>query len=496
MSGPSAASGRGTGGAGDAPARGALRVVLVGRTGLESSLRRDGRFELQPAPGPIEAVGELASPIDAESPDTAVVLVSEESDRSMSAAERDDFGAAVRRVDPGARRVIVRTGGSERPDYDGALGPDAGPDEVRRAAGGGERPSERGHEESRPGRETEPGTAELDQLAERLIASLRPEEPHAHAPGAVSAPAAAASEPAAPIENRSMAGAAEFAGEESVLRALLAGRDAALPALELIRRRTGARDVVLHAPGEASPAGRTSVPIGAEAGAGEPTGSLSSAVLDRAGLADAARWLGLWLSLRDRLGRLRQMAFTDRLTGAFNRRYFETYLGHAIEHARRERQTVSVLLFDIDNFKHYNDRYGHAAGDEILRETVGLLKSGIRPSDRVCRIGGDEFAVVFFEPTGPRQPASKPPSDIWRLATRFQRQICEHRFPKLGDQAAGTLTISGGLATYPWDGTSAQDLLDRADELALQSKRQGKNVITLGPGARRVCEGGVCETDA
>ncbi len=68
-------------------------------------------------------------------------------------------------------------------------------------------------------------------------------------------------------------------------------------------------------------------------------------------------------------------------------------------------------------------------------------------------------------------------------------QICQTKFPKLGLDAPGTLSISGGLATYPWDGADAAALLRRADQLALESKRKGKNVLTIGPGAQQACEG-------
>jgi len=152
------------------------------------------------------------------------------------------------------------------------------------------------------------------------------------------------------------------------------------------------------------------------------------------------------------------------------------------------------MLFDVDNFKQYNDRHGHAAGDEILAETVRLMDSVIRPHDRVCRIGGDEFAVIFFEPTGPRDPGSKPPADVFALAERFQKQICQHHFPKLGREAPGTLTISGGLATFPWDAMTATDLIEHADQLAMRSKQLGKNALTLGPGAERYRAGG-CEPE-
>jgi diguanylate cyclase (GGDEF)-like protein len=145
------------------------------------------------------------------------------------------------------------------------------------------------------------------------------------------------------------------------------------------------------------------------------------------------------------------------------------------------------MVFDIDNFKSYNDQFGHEAGDEVLRDTVKLMMSVIRQGDRVCRIGGDEFAVVFADPEGPRLAGSMHLESIEAIAKRFQDQICAMRFPKLGTEAPGTLSISAGLATYPWDGHDPAALLRHADQLALESKRKGKNVITLGPGAQRVC---------
>ena len=181
------------------------------------------------------------------------------------------------------------------------------------------------------------------------------------------------------------------------------------------------------------------------------------------------------------------MAFQDTLTGAWNRRFFDAFLKETIDRAGTRRQPVTVMVFDIDDFKHYNDEFGHEAGDDILRETVRLLNSVIRKGDRVCRIGGDEFAVIFADSDPPRAPGSTHPATIEQIARRFQHQVCLMKFPKLGLEAPGTLRISGGLATYPWDGGDPEALRRHADELALDSKRNGKNAITFGPGARQVC---------
>jgi diguanylate cyclase (GGDEF)-like protein len=142
------------------------------------------------------------------------------------------------------------------------------------------------------------------------------------------------------------------------------------------------------------------------------------------------------------------------------------------------------MVFDLDNFKQYNDQFGHDAGDLVLTETVRLLKSVIRQGDRVCRIGGDEFVVVFADLEGPREVGSAHPETIENIACRFQEQIWRMRFPKLGMEAPGSLSISAGLATFPWDGDDPDSLLRHADALALESKRRGKNVITFGPGCR------------
>lgn len=294
---------------------------------------------------------------------------------------------------------------------------------------------------------------------------------------------------AAPDEAPAPLGAGWAVGDRVLVSAALRGADVLEPAMDLLRRRVNRRDVDFL-PADAAAREdddvRLGVPVVWE---GRPLGMLIAGDADRATLASLsphAAWLAGWLRLSRQSRGLRRAAFTDPLTGAWNRRYFERFLDAAIAKARQDRLSLTVLMFDIDDFKGYNDRYGHPAGDEILIEAVRVLRSVIRPSDRVCRIGGDEFAVVFFEPQGPRNPASRPPESVYVLTKRVQQKIREREFPKLGREAAGRLTISGGLATYPWDGADSESLLARADELAIQSKRAGKNAITFGPGAERI----------
>jgi len=207
------------------------------------------------------------------------------------------------------------------------------------------------------------------------------------------------------------------------------------------------------------------------------------ATVDQAGLVAWGAWLARWATLADQMDRLNRMAFRDQLTGVWNRRYFERFLRRVVDRAARRRFHVTLMVYDIDDFKQYNDRYGHAAGDEILRETARLMRSLVRGHDIVARVGGDEFAVVFWDRDERRRPGSQHPEDVRAAAQRFQKAVCEHRFPKLLDDAPGTLTISAGLAGFPWDGRTAQELWDLADQMMLRSKAQGKNAITFGPGA-------------
>ena len=289
--------------------------------------------------------------------------------------------------------------------------------------------------------------------------------------------------PAAPAPPKALAKAAVEIGadpEADRLEAILRGR----PGLET------------HL---AAASARLGVPVqfktdGDEASAGAPVersgtrfGRLVAPGAHPAALEREAASLARWLALEAQIARLREAAFVDDLTGAWNRGYFRRKLPRLLEAARAERRDVTLMIYDIDDFKTYNDAYGHGAGDAILRGAVRMLKSVIRPSDRVCRIGGDEFAVIFDDPRGARGATGAHPRSIGEIARRFQRQICEARFPALGEEARTTLTISGGMATFPWDASDAERLVARADALLLESKTRGKNVITLGPGADQAC---------
>ena len=191
--------------------------------------------------------------------------------------------------------------------------------------------------------------------------------------------------------------------------------------------------------------------------------------------------IGAALHLADMLEELERQAVTDPLTGAGNRRSFETYLAQSMELAASRGLPLRLMVFDIDDFKQYNDRFGHAAGDEVLRETVALLRAVIRRGDAVFRIGGDEFVVVFGDPDSPRTSGSPPLASVEQIVARFAESIRTLRLPALGERGLAAIGVSAGMASYPEDGTNAASLVAAADRRAMESKRRGKSTVTFGP---------------
>jgi diguanylate cyclase (GGDEF)-like protein len=500
-----------------ADANGTVRLVVVGRTTVDDRLAGEAGVEVVRVASVLEAIGEVSLPSDALSQSTAnakrVTVVLTRS--ALIEGPGEELAEAIRIADPEAKVVCeggIATNGKAA--WWDATFDDHDADEAVRAilSAGIEsepapaEPSDPRADDKvdepavpmitgrptitrRPTRRTE--TLDDDMPADD--ADLRDAPLIGTEPTAGYTPVSRTSGVASPDSDSDAVAGAWAVGDRTLVGAVIRGVDPLPMAMDLLRERTGRRDVdFLPLSGDEPEFDDTSalgVPVAWE---GRPLGTLIANDADRATLAKLtphAAWLAGWIRLSQQSKGLRKAAFTDPLTGAWNRRYFERYLDTSITRAREDRLSLTVLMFDIDGFKQYNDRYGHPAGDEILIETVRVLKSVIRPSDRVCRIGGDEFAVIFFEPTGPRSPSSRPPESVYVLTKRVQQKIREREFPKLGREAAGRLTISGGLATYPWDGADATSLLERADELAIQSKRAGKNAIALGPGAERLCAG-------
>src|SRR5579884_3211919 len=171
---------------------------------------------------------------------------------------------------------------------------------------------------------------------------------------------------------------------------------------------------------------------------------------------------------RERLERerdvLRQSALTDSLTGIANRRSLLARIEYEIVRHARTRHGFAVVMIDLDGFRALNDRFGHLAGDDLLRDVAQALRHTIRAQDTVARIGGDEFCVLAPETDG---------AGIQRLRTRVERGV--------STVTAGVHTVraSVGVASFPADGRTAQELLAAADHRLLAAKR------ALGPTRNR-----------
>jgi diguanylate cyclase (GGDEF)-like protein len=192
--------------------------------------------------------------------------------------------------------------------------------------------------------------------------------------------------------------------------------------------------------------------------------------------------------VEQRIRHLERLATTDDLTGLKNRRYIWEFARQILEHARQTKGRVTLLVFDIDNFKHYNDVYGHLTGDEILRQAALLMRRCCRSHDVVGRIGGDEFAVVFWDDPyrtagdverERRAATAEHPSEAILVAKRFQKEFGRADLHLLGPGGEGVLTISGGLASFPRDGATVEQLFARADLALRDAKGSGKNRIYL-----------------
>lgn len=192
------------------------------------------------------------------------------------------------------------------------------------------------------------------------------------------------------------------------------------------------------------------------------------------------------LQISDKIKILEKLATEDELTGLKNRRYLWEFSRQVISLAKKENTQVTLLIFDIDDFKHYNDMFSHVIGDKILKQAAVLIARCCRKQDIVARIGGDEFAVVFWDipvdyskPEEERRIVGDHPQEVLFIAKRFINGLEHAELPFLGSRGKGTLTISGGLATFPRDGESIEELFMLADEALLDAKKSGKNKIYL-----------------
>jgi two-component system cell cycle response regulator len=173
---------------------------------------------------------------------------------------------------------------------------------------------------------------------------------------------------------------------------------------------------------------------------------------------------------RLRLGFERNMmaALVDPLTGCYNRRYLDGHWPRFLQHAETVMKPVSVQMLDIDHFKKVNDAHGHPAGDAVLKEVAQRILNGVRPSDLVVRMGGEEFAVVMPETEMPNAA---------KIADRLRQSVADRPIPLPGgDELRVTISI-GVAATKPHEADKPNDVFTRADSALYEAKKNGRNRV-------------------
>ncbi|MEW5981159.1 MAG: diguanylate cyclase [Acidobacteriota bacterium] len=242
--------------------------------------------------------------------------------------------------------------------------------------------------------------------------------------------------------------------------------------LELVRRiRDREADHYVYVILLTSRAEKQDIVRGLEAGADD----YITKPFDRAELAVRVncgrRIIDLERQLADKNRQLAGMAMMDGLTGILNRRAFDDALERSHRHSRRYGHQYSLGMIDIDHFKAYNDRFGHAAGDTVLRTVAQTLRGSLRPSDLVFRYGGEEFVCLF--PETDREGALA-------AATRLLQAVTDVAIAHPGNQSFGIVTVSIGIATQaPANGGGPLDLLQAADVALFEAKHSGRNRVAV-----------------
>jgi diguanylate cyclase (GGDEF)-like protein/PAS domain S-box-containing protein len=166
---------------------------------------------------------------------------------------------------------------------------------------------------------------------------------------------------------------------------------------------------------------------------------------------------------------LRELSVRDHLTGLFNRRYMEETLERELLRASRKGLSLDILMIDVDDFKQFNDNFGHAAGDAVLRELSLLLFEHFRGEDVACRYGGDEFVIVLLD------------ASLEKTRERAER-LCEH-IRHLNVQFEGKafemIKLSIGIAAFPEHGSTSAEILKAADIALYRAKHDGRNRVVV-----------------
>jgi diguanylate cyclase (GGDEF)-like protein len=179
------------------------------------------------------------------------------------------------------------------------------------------------------------------------------------------------------------------------------------------------------------------------------------------------------------LQKAQDSVIVDELTRLYNYRYFRHRLEQEVKRVRRYDQGMSLLMIDVDDFKWFNDKNGHLAGNQVLRKLGALLKASVREVDVVCRYGGEEFSVIL--------PATLKGGAL-TVAEKMRRRVESARIPGGSRQPGGRLTVSIGVATTPTDASQLEPLIERADSALYRAKSMGKNRVEAYSEDRREFE--------
>lgn len=172
--------------------------------------------------------------------------------------------------------------------------------------------------------------------------------------------------------------------------------------------------------------------------------------------------------LKESESRYKELSIVDELTGLFNKRHFNETLGNETDRSRRYSRPLSMIIMDIDNFKHFNDTYGHAEGDRVLSAMGRIISQSIRTIDRGNRYGGEEFTVILPDTTG---------EEAVTVAERIRLAFAaEDFFPRQGEKVNKTVSI--GITQFTHEDTP-NSLIKRADKNLYQAKETGKNRCIL-----------------
>jgi diguanylate cyclase (GGDEF)-like protein len=183
-----------------------------------------------------------------------------------------------------------------------------------------------------------------------------------------------------------------------------------------------------------------------------------------------AEQIGLALANLSLQESLRIMSIRDPLTDLYNRRYMEESMSRELQRSARNGKPLGVIMLDIDKFKDFNDKYGHAVGDALLTDLGTLLKEKVRHEDIACRYGGEEFLLILPNTSLDitRERAEQIRKDVHAMNTMVEGQLFEN------------ITLSLGVSVFPTHGSSWEEVVWSADLALLKAKSEGRDQVVVG----------------